>query len=142
MAYCTLDDLKKNETEASIIQLTDDDNAGVVDMDNLNDAISNADDYINSKLRGHIALPLALPVSGIITQLSVEFAIVNLYKRRFGSAMPESIMKRQSAANKDLNDIAAGIIIISEEHKAQEPAEAIKISSRQKKYTEEMMDQY
>jgi len=142
MAYCTQTDLERVETSDSIIQLTDDTQAGVVDTDNLTEAITLADGYIDSRLRGHITLPLSVPCPTIIVQISTELSVVNLYKRRFGSNLPETILKRQAWAEKQLDLIIDGKIIINDDQANNQPAGNVKVATRPKVYTEEYLRKY
>ncbi len=142
MPYCTQTDLERVETAASIVQLTDDAQAGAVDVNNLTEAITLADGYIDSRLRGHITLPIAEPYPTIIVQISTELSVVHLYKRRFGSNMPETVMKRQAWAEKQLELIVKGEIIISDEQAESQPAGNIKVGAREKIYTETYLRQY
>jgi phage gp36-like protein len=147
MAYCIQSDIEKIETEASVIQLTDDrptddENSGTVDTNNLNEAITLADGYIDSRLRGHVTLPLTAPYAVIIVLISAELSIVNLYKRRFGSSMPESILKRQAWAEKQLDEIVEGKIMLTDDSGTEQVDGNVKTRSRAKILTETYLEQY
>jgi len=141
MAYCSLTDLKKVEPEAQLIQLTDDAGSGLIDETNLAGAISGADSLINTYLRGHAELPLD-PVPDIIVQISAELAICNLYKRRFGSSMPETMKDRQKWAEGKLLQIVNGQIKISEEQQAAASEAHAVIRTPEKEFPSTVLDQF
>jgi phage gp36-like protein len=84
MAYCTLDDLKDQISEDELIQLTDDDSTGSVDMDKINGAIASADALIDGYCGKHFSVPFS-PTPPIIRDLSVIIAIYKLFARRQGA---------------------------------------------------------
>jgi phage gp36-like protein len=81
MAYCTLTDLKKAIPERNLIQITDDENLEQVNTGRVTQAIEDADNLIDSYLRGKHTVPLSDP-SPRIRRLSVDFAVYYLYRRR------------------------------------------------------------
>ena len=81
MAYSTQADIEAQLSEAELIQLTDDADAGVVDASVVARAIADADDEINSYLQERYTVPLN-PVPGLIRKLSVDLAVYNFYSRR------------------------------------------------------------
>lgn len=100
MAYCSTEDLKNALPEAQLIQLTDDGDAGQIDMDKLNDAIRRADDFIDGHLRGRYTLPITT-VPALIRDTSIRLGIWFLYSRSMMLTMPESIKEMY----KDVIDI-------------------------------------
>lgn len=81
MAYSTLADLKKAIPEANLVQLTDDEDRGSVNESRVTQAIQDADDLIDTYLRGKHTVPLAT-VPPIIRRYSCVLAIYYLYARR------------------------------------------------------------
>jgi phage gp36-like protein len=113
MAYCTSDNLKQVETEQTIIDLTDDNDTGSIVSDNVNRAIADADALIDSYLTGRVAsLPLS-PVPSLISKISIEIAVYNLYLRRYGGRMPEGVADRYKEAKAMLKDIRDGKLQIA-----------------------------
>lgn len=104
--YCNLLNIKKAISEEILIQLTDDDNLGAINEDNLNQAIQTAD----AEIDGYCAVKYTVPfttVPPIINGLSVEIVVYYLYKRR---TVPEKIEKAYDKAIARLKDISRGIL--------------------------------
>mgnify|MGYP001585036095 CR=1 FL=1 len=117
--YSTLTDIKKLIPETAIIQLTDDENAGVVNQTRVDEAIAQADAEIDSYCGGKYSVPFAT-VPDIVKKISVDIAIYNLYSRRV-EEMPETRSDRYKNAIRQLEGIAKGNISIGE---ATEPTPA------------------
>ncbi len=107
--YCTLTDIKAHIPEDNLIQLTDDENLGIVNQTRIDEAISYADEMIDGYLRGRYTLPLS-PVPGLIKKLSVDISIYYTYQRRLELIMPEAMENRYKNAVKILEQIQAGKI--------------------------------
>lgn len=104
--YCTQADIKTAITEESLIQLTDDENLGVVNAANVIQAIDTAD----AEIDGYCAIRYAVPFTtapAVVKALSIEIAIYYLYKRR---TLPEKIEKAYDKAIARLKDIARGLL--------------------------------
>ena len=140
--YCTLQDLINKEPEAKLIQLTDDAHSGAVNMAVIDAAIGEADSLVNSILRGHVDLPLAVPVEPIIQQISVQLTLYNLYYRKFKANMPEPITVQRNWADTKLREIAAGKIIITEKQRTEEPATQIRFSKPRQRFGEGTIASY
>lgn len=122
MSYCTLDDLKKAMSEASIIQCTDDEALGptaldpddpeqAAIMDRINGAISDADELIDGYLRGRYILPLT-STPKLLTRCALDLVSFYLYGRRLDLEMPDSMQMRYKNALKLLESIRDGKISI------------------------------
>lgn len=106
MAYCTQSDLLEQISQDVLIQLTDDDDAGIIDSDVVTRAIADADAEIDSYCGTKYDVPFSTtPV--MIRKLSVDIAIYNLYGRRQGA--PDDRKERYDDAISFLKDIAKGI---------------------------------
>ncbi len=105
--YATLDDLIKQLSEDSLIQLTDDDGTGAIVTTVTDAALEAADVEIDGYLGGRYALPLD-PAPAIITKMAVDIAIYNLYARRLGP--PDHWQKRYSNVIRFLERAARGDI--------------------------------
>ena len=106
MAYSTKTDILEQLEEDVLIQLTDDDDAGVVDEDKVTRAIVDADAEIDSYCGTKYDVPFStVPV--MIRKISVDLSICNLYARRQGS--PEDRKERCDEAISFLKDISKGI---------------------------------
>jgi phage gp36-like protein len=106
--YCTQSDIITAITEAIVIQLTDDDNVGVVEDAHVTQAIQTADAEINGYCASRYAVPFAT-VPEIVKALSIEISIYHLYKRR---TVPENIEKAYDKAIARLKDIARGLVTL------------------------------
>jgi phage gp36-like protein len=82
MAYATIDDLRAQLDEATLVQLTDDEGQGSVNENRATRAIADAQAEIDGYLGGRYSVPLQEPVPESVRRLAVELAIYNLYARR------------------------------------------------------------
>ena len=105
MAYCTQSEILDQMDEDVLIQLTDDDDAGVVDTDVVAQKIADADALIDGYCGGRYTVPFN-PVPALISKFSVDIAIYNLYGRRKGA--PEDRRNRFKEAIDFLKGVAAG----------------------------------
>jgi len=109
MGYCTKADILGLIPEETLIQLTDDHGAGIVDDGIVDQSIADADAEIEGYCGERYTLPFS-PVPAIIKKASADIAIYNLYGRRQGA--PEDRSKRYDNAIKLLRDISAGKITL------------------------------
>lgn len=112
MPYCTLDDIKALVSEAELVQLTDDEGMGEIDVAKVNAAISRADEFIDGFLRGRYTLPLVEPIPALIKAISADLAVFYLHERRLGLKMPESLEERYKRALVALDKIQNGTITL------------------------------
>lgn len=107
MAYCTQNDILDQMDEDVLIQLTDDDDAGVVDADVVTQKIADADalidGYCGTKYKDSVPFD---PVPALVLKFSVDIAIYNLYGRRKGA--PEDRRTRYKDAVEFLKGVAKG----------------------------------
>jgi len=141
MAYCSLDDLKEIIPEDNLIQLTDDNNIGIIDQSKIDTAISNADIMIDGYLRGHYDLPLD-PVPGIIKKISTDIALYNLYSRRFEMDIPDGMRDRYKNALKLLELIQSGKVTIMNLEASESRVYKTNKSSDDRMFPKETLDQY
>jgi phage gp36-like protein len=106
--YCTLDDIKKQIPEETILQLTDDAGLGEIDQVIVDEAITNACAIIDGYCSSRYLIPFAV-VPAIIKPVAVDLAVYNLYARRV-ETMPEVRAANQKNAIKLLVDISQGRI--------------------------------
>jgi phage gp36-like protein len=90
MAYSTVADLKNTMPESQLIQLTDDNDTGVIDTEKLNEAVRKADDFIDGHIRGRYDLPLTT-VPSMIRDLSIRLAQYFLFRRSFSLTLPDPV---------------------------------------------------
>lgn len=126
MAYCTQDDILEQMDEDVLIQLTDDDDAGVVDEDKVTRAIADADEEIDAYLAVRYALPFGT-TPNLVRKYSVDLAICNLYARRQGA--PEARADRCERVRKDLDKISKGTMELDVPDPAQEDDAGPRVST-------------
>jgi len=105
MAYSTQSDILDQMDEDVLIQLTDDDDAGVVDADVVTQKIADADALIDGYCGARYSVPFTT-VPALVLKFSVDIAIYNLYGRRKGA--PEDRRNRFKEAVDFLKGVAAG----------------------------------
>lgn len=111
MSYCTLSDLKAAISEAKLVQFTDDENLGSINVARITQAIASADTLIESYLRGKHQVPLTTALDRM-RQLSIDFTIFFLYKRRREFDMPQSVDDDYMRNVSYLKSIAKGEILL------------------------------
>lgn len=105
MAYSTQSEILDQMDKDVLIQLTDDDDAGVVDTDVVTQKIADADALIDGYCGARYAVPFTT-VPALVLKFSVDIAIYNLYGRRKGA--PEDRRNRFKEAVDFLKGVAAG----------------------------------
>ncbi len=111
MAYCTLANITDQESVQTLVQLTDDENTGVMDETKVDAAILSADAEIDGYLQSRYpTLPLPPPVPQVVINISRNIAIYELYSRRGQGSVPENVASRASRSRQMLVDIAKGVI--------------------------------
>jgi len=109
--YTALENINAQISEATVIQLTDDEGLGVVEQTRIDEAIASADAIIDGYCSARYIVPFA-PVPAIIAKCSLDMAIYNLYARRV-EVMPEVRDKNNTAAVNLLKAIAKGDVILA-----------------------------
>jgi phage gp36-like protein len=139
MAYCTLDDIKPDQlTETELIQLTDDDDAGVVDESVVTKAIADADAEIDGYCGQRYTVPFTT-VPAMIRKLSVDIAVYNLFSRRQGA--PEGRKTRYDAAIKFLERVADGkAVVTGVEGTTESAADRVSIESATRVFSRSNME--
>lgn len=107
MAYCAQSDILERLPEETLIQLTDDAEAGQVEASVVARAIADADAEIDGHLGSRHAVPLS-PVPPLVRKISVELAIYHLFSRRGGA--PEEWRQRYEDNRRLLENIAKGLV--------------------------------
>lgn len=109
--YTALEKITGQLSEATVIQLTDDEQLDVVNSDRVDEAISSADAIIDGYCSGRYVVPF-VPAPAIIAKCSLDMAIYNLYARRV-ETMPEVRDKNYNNAIKLLQSIAKGEVLLN-----------------------------
>lgn len=112
MSYCTLADIDAPNDD--LIDLTDDNDFGVIDQQVIDKAIDAAGELIDGYLRGRYTLPLT-PVPGLLKTLALDIVTYRLYTRRVRLTPPEGVSDRYKNSLKILDLIAAGKVSLGTE---------------------------
>ena len=109
MHYCALADIEASDQD--LIELTDDNGAGVVDQSVVDKAVAAAGDLIDGYLRGRYTLPLD-PVPGLLATLAADITLYRLYARKPRLTVPESLADKHKNALKILDGIQKGTVTL------------------------------
>lgn len=110
MAYTTRAKLIERISDATLIQLTDDEGDGTKIDERVEAAISDACGVIDSYLRGRFAIPLSDTAPEPVPSICADIAIFNLYERRGDFLISDKIQERYKRSIKKLEDIQSGKI--------------------------------
>ena len=125
-------------TETELIQLTDDDDAGVVDESVVTKAIADADAEIDGYCGQRYTVPFTT-VPAMIRKLSVDIAVYNLFSRRQGA--PEGRKTRYDAAIKFLERVADGkAVVTGVEGTTESAADRVSIESATRVFSRSNME--
>lgn len=103
MSYATQSDMESRFGEVEILQLTDRDNTGLINVTVLNQALSDAQAVIDGYLRTSYSLPLPSTPSELV-RVCCDFARFFLYDDRVTLA----VQNRRDEALTWLRDVASG----------------------------------
>lgn len=107
MAYVTLDQLQKSFGQAEILQLTDRNRTGAVDMDVLQRAIDDVTAQIDSFLAGHYVLPLSnIPAN--LVRIAADLVRYQLYDIKVN----DLVKQRRDDAIEYLTKVSKGLVIL------------------------------
>lgn len=110
MAYTTKNAIIAKISEATLVQLTDDEGDGYEVDSRVAAAIVEAEGVIDGYLRGRWATPLAEPVPEPIPSIATDLAIFALFERRGDFLISDKVIERKKRAEKKLDQIQAGTI--------------------------------
>lgn len=113
--YCSTTDIKNYVSNATLIQLTDDDNQNEINFTVTREAILYSSTLIDGYLRGRYTLPLNTHFP-LLKMLALDISVYRLYSRRMRNEMPEVIEKNYEAAIATLKDIQKGVITLQSEN--------------------------
>lgn len=113
MAYHERADLVPGRlTELELAQLTDDTGAASVAVDAVwEDLRVQVDAEIDGYVGTRYTVPLS-PVPPLITKISVDLVVYELYARRFPEGVPEGIQRGRDRAEKKLRHMAEGLLTL------------------------------
>lgn len=146
--YCTQEDIEKQITTPTLIQLTSDDSQNAIDETVTFEAILYSSTLIDGYLRGKYTLPLDthFPLLRII---AIDLSIYRLYSRRLQADMPESILQQYKDTIKTLEKIQKGIISLEIETDNPSQSNVIEIKEyitnktpRDRRFPHEVLREY
>jgi len=108
--YITSVDLDMRQDQ--LVQLTDDEGAGVVNEERVAAAITGAQAEVDGYCGKRYKVPFADPPQ-LVNRLTAVLAKYNLYTRR--DEVPDSVVSQHKAAVKALDDISKGVISLGKE---------------------------
>lgn len=108
--YSTIDDIKDDLTETTLMEMTDDSDEPVAISDSLVEKkISESEALINSFVKRVATLPITDSEDLIILKsISVSLTVCELWRRRSQTDYPEPIAFRKNEAMKLLDNIGSG----------------------------------
>lgn len=109
MAWCTVEDILAALPEADVLGLVDDEGAGTLDAERLarvDTAIAEAGSLVDAHVAGKLVGVLAVP--DILRLKCRDLAVYNLYRRRFPTAVPDSVTRDYREALRLLEAIRDG----------------------------------
>lgn len=108
MPYCTLADIEKKRIPTdTLIQLTDDENLGVINEATVAGCIADAQVLFEGYMRGRYPLPLD-PVPDLAVSIVADLACYGIYALKPQFEIPETITGRRDTALKLLARIQDG----------------------------------
>ena len=146
--YCTQEDIEKQVTTPTLIQLTSDNSQDAVDETVTYEAILYSSTLIDGYLRGRYELPLntRLPFLRII---AIDLSIYRLYSRRLRADMPESILQQYKDTIKTLEKIQKGVIALEIETDNPSQSNVIELkeyitnkTSSDRTFSQEVLSEY
>lgn len=108
--YVTKSDLIDQLTDMELIQLTDDEKTGQVDVDTVNRAITSAEAIVDGYLKTRYMTPVAPPVPELVRALTIDCAVYALYRRR--KRVPDDVRLAYEDAIRTLEGIARGVVTL------------------------------
>lgn len=141
--YCTLNDIRtKRLSEETLIQITDDADAGVIDAVKVDRAIADAGELIDGYLRTRYALPLT-PVPGLVAALALHIVVWNLYGLRPDVETPERVASDYKGALALLERVQRGDVKLGvAEPAGQEATEALQVATPATIFDADTLGQY
>ena len=107
--YIAKADILEQIPESDLIELTDDENTGLVVDSIVDGAIVNAEGEVDGYLATRYSTPVT-PVPDIVKAFTVDVAVYRLYGRRQGAT--EDIEKRYKNAIRFLKDASNGVVTL------------------------------
>jgi len=148
--YSSVTDIKRLISEATLLQLCDDDNVGAIVESpsntaylNIVAAIEQADALINTYIGGRYTVPVTLdPLPQILRDASGNLAVCNLFDRRREMDVPEGVERRRKSILQVLKDIAAGTAEIAELSSASSASILTNKTAADRMFTDTLLNRF
>ncbi len=115
-SYATTSDMLARFDEAELIQLTDDEATGSLNVARLTRSLDQADNLIDASVGAfYKRIDASLPVPPLLTDLACEIAHFKLYRR---ANAPEGVAKAYDKAVQTLRDLAKGVMKLDQGEEA------------------------
>ncbi|STQ91399.1 gp436 family protein [Iodobacter fluviatilis] len=153
MRYCTLADLQLAIPLQTLIALSNDAQpdlsyGGTVTppqlmMEVIEDKVRQAEEVVDSHLRGRYTLPL-LPVPTVIKDLTIKLARHELYARRpEGGDLPDAVVRTYKASMHMLEQIRDGKLTIGiPTGEAAPESGEMKVRTSERRFNKKLLDSY
>lgn len=141
MAYCTLEEVKLQLEESEIIELTDDNDLGVIDTNNFAACVTSAERLIDGYCQSHYTVPFTTPIPALITEIAIRLTIAALYARkRQGNETAKELRQSQESLLAKINKGEIQIGISDTSPISPQTTSASRV--RTKIFDETMMDKF
>lgn len=143
--YCTIEDIQKEISRDTLLQLTDDNQIGEVDPTVTEEAIFYSETLINGYLQGRYNIPILNEIPNILKILTIDLSIYRLYLRRFQTNTPDSISEKYKNSIRILEQIQKGIISLAIDSTGNVIQMAVYKTNktyRDRIFTKEVLDDY
>lgn len=107
-SYATTSDMLARFDQAELIQLTDDEATGALNVGRLTTALAQADNLIDAAVGAYYRrIDAVAPVPPLLTDLACDIAHFKLYRR---ATAPDGVAKAYDKAIQTLRDLAKGVL--------------------------------
>lgn len=111
MAYISQSDLDVYLSDADLLDLTDDANAGAIDTSHVNECMTAAEGEVDAFLANRYSVPITTTVPEIVKEWCVQLATLRLHQRRL--PVPEHVWEMAKEARRQLGLVAKGDMSLS-----------------------------
>lgn len=135
--YANKSTIIKRFGDKDLIELTDKNATGEINLDSLNNAIKDADAIVNSALQKQFETPIN-PTPHIIEMIANDIAFSRLFTRN----RPEIINTMLSEALEKLEQISKGEISINDTYSSPTHKQKVSIDSQPRNFSKSILKQF